>query len=59
MAVLEMGGAFGVLWPVLIGYCIVVCIFSIVYAACTRDKMKMKAYFLNPSIIGFLFAALF
>lgn len=58
MAVLEIGGAFGILWLVSIIYCIAVCILSIAYIACTRDKMKMKAYFLNPSIIGFLFAAL-
>ena len=59
MAVLEIGGAFGALWPTAIIYCIVVCILSIVYIAGTRNKMNMKAYFLNPSIIGFLFATLF
>lgn len=59
MAVLEIGGALGILWLAAISYCIAVCIFSIAYVACTRDKGKLKSYFLNPSIIGFLFAALF
>lgn len=59
MAVLEIGGAFGGLWPVAKIYCIAVCILSIAYIASTRNKTNMKAYFLNPSIIGFLFAALF
>lgn len=59
MAVLEIGGAFGILWLVSNIYCITVCILSIAYIACTRNKMNLKAYFLNPSIIGFLLAALF
>lgn len=58
MAVLEIGGAFGILWPVANLYCIIVCILSVAYIARTRDIADMKAYFLNPSIIGFLFAAL-
>ena len=58
MAVLEIGGAFGVLWSVAKIYCIAVCIFSIAYIARTRNKDNVKSYFLNPSIIGFLFAAL-
>lgn len=59
MAVLEIGGAFGALRPVTYIYCIAVCILSVAYIACTRNNANMKAYFLNPSIIGFLFAALF
>lgn len=59
MAVLEIGGAFGVLWSTAYFYCIAVCLFSVAYIAGTRNKTDRKAYFLNPSIIGFLFAALF
>lgn len=59
MAVLELGGAFGVLWPVAYIYCIAVCILSLSYIAGTKNIANMKAYFLNPSIIGFLFATLF
>lgn len=59
MAVLEIGGAFGILWPVANIYCIAVCGLFIAYIAKTRNSVDMKAYFLNPSIIGFLFAALF
>ncbi len=59
MAVLEIGGAFGILWPVANVYCVVVGLLSIVYIVSTRNRADMKAYFLNPSIIGFLFAALF
>lgn len=59
MAVLEIGGAFGVLWPTAITYCFSACFFSGVYIAKTRNITEMRAYFLNPSIIGFLFAALF
>lgn len=59
MAVLEIGGALGVLWPVAKIYCIAVGIFSIAYIAKTRNKKNLKVYFLKPAIIGFLFAALF
>ena len=59
MAVLEIGGAFGVLWPVANIYCIAVGIFSVAYIACTKNSVDIKAYFLNPSIIGFMFAVLF
>ena len=59
MAVLEIGGAFGVLWPVANIYCIAVGIFSVAYIACTKNSVDIKAYFLNPAIIGFMFAALF
>lgn len=59
MAVLEIGGAFGILWPVANIYCIAVCIFSIAYIVRTRNKAGIKAYFLSPSIIGFLLAAIF
>lgn len=59
MAVLEIGGAFGLLWPVAYIYCIAVCIISIAYIAGIKNKTDLKTYFLNPSIIGFLFAALF
>ena len=58
MAVLEMGGAFGVLWPAAIIYCIAAGVLSVAYIARARNKADMKAYFFNPSIIGFLFAAL-
>ena len=58
MAVLEIGGAFGVLWAVANIYCIAVGIFSIAYIACTKNRVDIKAYFLNPSIIGFLSAVL-
>lgn len=59
MVILEIGGAFGILWPVSNIYCIVVCILSIAYIVRTRNKVEMKAYFSNPSILGFMFAALF
>ncbi len=59
MAVLEIGGAFGILWPVANVYCVVVGLLSIIYIVSSRNRADMKAYFLNPSIIGFLFAALF
>ncbi|MCM1387656.1 MAG: hypothetical protein NC231_10025 [Bacillus sp. (in: Bacteria)] len=59
MAVLEIGGAFGVLWAAAHIYCIVVCTVIVAYIVCTRNKMAIKAYFLNPSVIGFLFAAFF
>ena len=59
MAVLEIGGAFGVLWPTAIVYCSSACILSGAYIAQTRNVAQIKTYFLNPSIIGFLFAALF
>ena len=59
MAVLEIGGAFGILWPVANIYCAAVCIYSIVYIARTRNKADMKAYFFNPAVVGFLFAVLF
>lgn len=58
MAVLEIGGAFGILWSVAIVYSLAVCILSAIYIAGTRNKADMKAYFFNPSIIGFLFASL-
>ncbi|MCM1124826.1 MAG: hypothetical protein NC416_19805 [Eubacterium sp.] len=58
MAVLEIGGAFGVLWQAAKLYCIAVGIFSIAYIVRTRNEAGMKTYFLNPSVIGFLFAAL-
>ena len=59
MAVLEIAGAFGVLWTVAKAYCIAVCIFSAAYIVRTKDKAAVKAYFLNPSIIGFSAAVLF
>lgn len=59
MAILEIGGAFGILWMAAKIYCIAVCIFSVIYIAGTRNKADMKTYFLNPSVIGFLFAVLF
>ncbi|MCM1123358.1 MAG: hypothetical protein NC489_42320 [Ruminococcus flavefaciens] len=59
MAVLEIGGAFGILWTVAKIYCFAVCMLSITYIISTRDQKNRKAYFLNPSIIGFLFATLF
>ena len=59
MAVLEIGGAFGVLWPAANIYCIAVGSFSMIYLAKTRNRADMANYFLNPSIIGFLFANLF
>lgn len=36
MAVLEIGGAFGVLWTVTKAYCIAVCIFSAAYIVRTK-----------------------
>ncbi|MCM1121854.1 MAG: hypothetical protein NC416_04655 [Eubacterium sp.] len=59
MAVLEIGGAFGVLWPVAKVYCVLVCVFSVVYMAAVRDKAGMSAYFSDAVIIGFLFAGFF
>lgn len=59
MGVLELGGAFGMLWPVAVIYCFAAGILSVAYIVGTRNKADMRAYFLNPSIIGFLFAALF
>ncbi len=59
MAVLEIGGAFGVLWPTTMIYCISAYILSGVYFVKKRNSTEMRSYFLNPVIIGFLFAALF
>lgn len=59
MAVLEIGGAFGVLWPTAIAYSASVCILSGAYIVKTRNMAQIKTYFLNPSIIGFLFAVFF
>lgn len=59
MAVLEIGGAFGILWPVANIYCIAVCILSVTYISRTKNRANMKVYFLNASIIGFLLAVLF
>lgn len=59
MAVLEIGGAFGVLWPVTIIYYIAAGLLSVAYIVSTRNKTSMKAYFLNPSVVGFVFAVLF
>ena len=59
MVILEIGGAFGVLWPTAITYCFSACVLSGVYIVKTRNITEMRTYFLNPSIIGFLFAALF
>lgn len=59
MAVLEIGGAFGVLWPAAKIYCIAVGIIFILYLVLAKEKAEWKTYFLNPSIIGFLIASLF
>lgn len=59
MVILGIGGAFGVLWPTAITYCFSACVLSGVYIVKTRNITEMRTYFLNPSIIGFLFAALF
>lgn len=59
MAILEIGGAFGILWQSAIIYCIAVCVLSIAYIARAGGKAEMKSYFFNPSITGFLLAALF
>ena len=59
MVILGIGGAFGVLWPTAITYCFSACVLSGVYIVKTRNITEMRTYFLNPSIIGFLFAALY
>lgn len=59
MAVLEIGGAFGVLWPTAKIYCIAVGIFIVIYTVLQKGKEGVKAYFLNPAVIGFFAAGLF
>lgn len=59
MAVLEIGGAFGVLWPTAKIYCIAVGIFIVIYTVLQKEKEGVKAYFLNPAVIGFFAAGLF
>ncbi len=59
MAVLEIGGAFGVLWPTAKIYCIAVGIFIVIYTVLQKEKEGVKAYFLNPAVIVFFAAGLF
>lgn len=59
MAVLEAGGAFGVLWPVAFLLRITSFVLPVIYLIGMKNKTGVRAYFLNPAVIGFLFAAVF